>query len=188
MTFSTYKSFGGPAGGVIVTNDAALAERVATAVYPGLTANYDIARLLPLGAAALEHAALRRRLRRRLHRQRPRAGGRARGARPRRRSARRADFTDSHHVAVDVRALGGGTRAARAGSPRRTSCSRRSAVPRPTTPTRRARSASARRAVTRQGFAAGRHAGRSRRRSPRGLDDRTDPRALRGEVAAIRRR
>jgi glycine hydroxymethyltransferase len=55
VTFSTYKSFGGPPGGAIVTNDAELAEAVATAVYPGLTANYDAARLVPMAAAALEH-------------------------------------------------------------------------------------------------------------------------------------
>src|SRR5262249_27873250 len=54
MTFSTYKSFGGPPGGVIVADDAALMARIAAAVYPGLTANYDIARLLPLGAATIE--------------------------------------------------------------------------------------------------------------------------------------
>jgi glycine hydroxymethyltransferase len=112
VTFSTYKSFGGPAGGAIVTDDAALMERISGAVYPGLTANYDIARLLPLGAAALEHqqsagryadacidlaAAL--------------AGALAeegldvvtceRGP------------TSSHHVAVDVRRFGGGPEAAR---------------------------------------------------------------------------
>jgi glycine hydroxymethyltransferase len=55
VTFSTYKSFGGPAGGAIISDDAGLMERITRAVYPGLTANYDIARLLPLGAAALEH-------------------------------------------------------------------------------------------------------------------------------------
>ncbi len=54
MTFSTYKSFGRPAGGVIAAHDEALMARCAAAIYPGLTANYDIARLLPLGEAALE--------------------------------------------------------------------------------------------------------------------------------------
>ena len=54
VTFSTYKSFGGPAGGVIVTNDDELAEQVSNAVYPALVANYDVSRLLPLAAAALE--------------------------------------------------------------------------------------------------------------------------------------
>ena len=57
MTFSTYKSFGGPAGGAIVSDDAELMRRISAAVYPGLTANYDIARLLPLGAAGSSIAA-----------------------------------------------------------------------------------------------------------------------------------
>src|SRR5690349_9557380 len=35
MTFSTYKSFGGPAGGAIVSDDAELMERIAASVYPG---------------------------------------------------------------------------------------------------------------------------------------------------------
>jgi glycine hydroxymethyltransferase len=111
MTFSTYKSFGGPPGGAIVTDDEPLAARVANAVYPGLTANYDVSRLLALTAAALEHeradgayadqcianaAALARAL--------DAAGlpvlGAARG------------FTASHHVAVDARPFGGGKHAA----------------------------------------------------------------------------
>jgi glycine hydroxymethyltransferase len=112
VTFSTYKSFGGPAGGVIVSDDAELMRRISAAVYPGLTANYDIARLLPLGAAALEHRhsegtyadacidvalALANAL-----------------------AAEGLDVvtcergpTSSHHVAVDVRAFGGGREAAR---------------------------------------------------------------------------
>ena len=57
MTFSTYKSFGGPPGGAIVTDDEALAKRVSDAVYPSLVANYDVSRLLPLAAAALEREA-----------------------------------------------------------------------------------------------------------------------------------
>ena len=111
MTFSTYKSFAGPPGGAIVTNDPELAEAVATAVYPGLTANYDVSRLLPLTAAVLEHergagayadqcianaSALAREL--------AAAGlpvvGEQRG------------YTASHHVAVDARPFGGGKAAA----------------------------------------------------------------------------
>ncbi len=44
MTMSTYKSLGGPAGGLIVTNDAALAERLDAIAFPGLTANFDAAK------------------------------------------------------------------------------------------------------------------------------------------------
>lgn len=44
MTMSTYKSLGGPAGGLIVTNDAAIAQRVEAIAFPGLTANFDAAK------------------------------------------------------------------------------------------------------------------------------------------------
>jgi glycine hydroxymethyltransferase len=112
MTFSTYKSFGGPAGGAIVSDDAELMERITGAVYPGLTANYDIARLLPLGATALEH--------------RRSAGAYADACMAV--ASALADalaaeglavvtcergHTSSHHVAVDVRDFGGGPEAAR---------------------------------------------------------------------------
>lgn len=54
VTFSTYKSYGGPPGGVIAARDADLFARVSEAVYPGLTANYDAGRLPGLHRAALE--------------------------------------------------------------------------------------------------------------------------------------
>jgi glycine hydroxymethyltransferase len=111
MTFSTYKSFGGPAGGAIVSDDAALMERVSTAVYPGLVANYDAARLAPLAAAALERErsagayadaciANARRLAAELSLLGLPVLGAERG------------FTASHHVAIDARPYGGGKAAA----------------------------------------------------------------------------
>ncbi|MFB9149224.1 serine hydroxymethyltransferase [Roseovarius ramblicola] len=44
MTMSTYKSLGGPAGGLIVTNDAEIAQRLDAIAFPGLTANFDAAK------------------------------------------------------------------------------------------------------------------------------------------------
>ena len=44
MTMSTYKSLGGPAGGLIVTNDAEIAERLDAIAFPGMTANFDAAK------------------------------------------------------------------------------------------------------------------------------------------------
>jgi glycine hydroxymethyltransferase len=41
MAMSTYKSLGGPAGGLILTNRGDLAERIDAIAYPGLTANFD---------------------------------------------------------------------------------------------------------------------------------------------------
>ena len=49
MSFSTYKSLGGPAGGLVVTNDSKLAQRLDEIAYPGLTANFDAAKTAALG-------------------------------------------------------------------------------------------------------------------------------------------
>jgi glycine hydroxymethyltransferase len=111
LTFSTYKSFGGPPGGVIATNDPGLAERVSTAVFPGLTANYDAGRLAPLAVTAAEILedggayadrciAGARALAAALHEEGFAVAGADRG------------FTESHHVAVDAGLLGGGQAAA----------------------------------------------------------------------------
>lgn len=54
MTMSTYKSLGGPAGGLIVTNDAELAERLDSIAYPGLTANFDAAKSAALAITLLD--------------------------------------------------------------------------------------------------------------------------------------
>jgi glycine hydroxymethyltransferase len=103
MTFSTYKSYGGPPGGAIVTRDADVAARVFRAVYPGLTANYDAGRLRGLLEAATrqgpEYAdrciASARALGQALHDAGMRVAAADRG------------FTQSHHLAVeaDVEAL-----------------------------------------------------------------------------------
>ncbi|TQV77774.1 serine hydroxymethyltransferase [Denitrobaculum tricleocarpae] len=54
MTMSTYKSLGGPAGGLIVTNDAELAERLDAIAFPGLTANFDAAKSAALAISLLD--------------------------------------------------------------------------------------------------------------------------------------
>jgi len=54
MTMSTYKSLAGPAGGLLVTNDSALAERVDEIAYPGLTANFDAGRTTALAVTLLD--------------------------------------------------------------------------------------------------------------------------------------
>jgi len=54
MTMSTYKSLGGPAGGLIVTNDAGLAERLDHIAFPGLTANFDAAKSAALALTLLD--------------------------------------------------------------------------------------------------------------------------------------
>lgn len=57
MTMSTYKSLGGPAGGLIVTNDDAIARRLDAIAFPGLTANFDAGRVAALAVGLLDWRA-----------------------------------------------------------------------------------------------------------------------------------
>jgi glycine hydroxymethyltransferase len=54
MTMSTYKSLGGPAGGLIVTDEPELAERLDLIAYPGLTANFDAGRTAALAVTMVD--------------------------------------------------------------------------------------------------------------------------------------
>jgi glycine hydroxymethyltransferase len=51
---STYKSLGGPAGGLVLTSDAELAKRLDAIAYPGLTANFDASKSAALAVALLD--------------------------------------------------------------------------------------------------------------------------------------
>jgi glycine hydroxymethyltransferase len=57
MTMSTYKSLGGPPGGLVVGNDARLFERIDAIAYPGLTANFDAGRVAALALGLLDWKA-----------------------------------------------------------------------------------------------------------------------------------
>jgi glycine hydroxymethyltransferase len=54
MTMSTYKSLGGPPGGLVVTNDAALAEQLDLIAHPALTANFDAGKTAALAQTMLD--------------------------------------------------------------------------------------------------------------------------------------
>jgi len=54
MTMSTYKSLGGPPGGLVVSNDAGLAERLDAIAYPGLTANFDAGKVAALAVTLVD--------------------------------------------------------------------------------------------------------------------------------------
>ncbi len=54
MTMSTYKSLGGPAGGLIVTNDAEIAKALDEIAFPGMTANFDAAKTAALAVTMLD--------------------------------------------------------------------------------------------------------------------------------------
>jgi glycine hydroxymethyltransferase len=54
MTMSTYKSLGGPAAGLVLTNEGDLARRLDAIAYPGLTANFDVAKSAALAMTLLD--------------------------------------------------------------------------------------------------------------------------------------
>ncbi|MFO1328250.1 MAG: aminotransferase class I/II-fold pyridoxal phosphate-dependent enzyme [Rubrivivax sp.] len=57
MTMSTYKSLGGPPGGLVVGQDAAIFERIDAIAYPGLTANFDAGKTAALAMSLLDWKA-----------------------------------------------------------------------------------------------------------------------------------
>ncbi len=60
MSMSTYKSLGGPASGLIVSNDAALMQRIDAIAFPGMTANFDAAKSAALAVSMcdwIDHGA-----------------------------------------------------------------------------------------------------------------------------------
>jgi glycine hydroxymethyltransferase len=54
MTMSTYKSLGGPPGGLVVGVDEKLFERIDAIAYPGLTANFDAGKTAALALGLLD--------------------------------------------------------------------------------------------------------------------------------------
>ncbi len=54
MTMSTYKSLGGPPSGLIVTNEAEIAQRLDAIAFPGMTANFDAAKSAALAMSMLD--------------------------------------------------------------------------------------------------------------------------------------
>jgi glycine hydroxymethyltransferase len=112
MTMSTYKSLGGPPGGLIVTNDPQLAERIEAIAYPGLTANFDAGKTAALAVTMLDwtvagpaYAAAMASTAIALATELDRIGVEV--------FATSAGFTRTHQFAVLARAYGGGQRAAR---------------------------------------------------------------------------
>ncbi len=112
MTMSTYKSLGGPACGLVLTNDPVLAKRVDAIAYPGLTANFDAAKSAALALTLLDWRAHgpayssamvenARALAKGLDREGIAVFGEGRG------------FTRSHQLALRAEPFGGGQKAAK---------------------------------------------------------------------------
>lgn len=54
MSMSTYKSLGGPPGGLLLAKDADLAQRIEAIAYPGLTANFDAGKTAALAQTLVD--------------------------------------------------------------------------------------------------------------------------------------
>jgi glycine hydroxymethyltransferase len=112
MTMSTYKSLGGPASGLILTNDAEIARRLDAIAYPGLTANFDAAK-----SAALAMTLLDWKVHGRAYAAQMAATARALGEALVERGipvfARERGITTSHQFAIEAAAYGGGQAAAK---------------------------------------------------------------------------
>jgi glycine hydroxymethyltransferase len=112
MTMSTYKSLAGPAGGLIVTNDAEFAERLDAIAYPGMTANFDAGKSAALAVTMLDWrdcgtdyaramVTVAAALAQALDREGMPVFARDRG------------FTRSHQFAIEAKAFGGGQAASK---------------------------------------------------------------------------
>ncbi len=112
MTMSTYKSLGGPAGGLIVTNESDIAKALDAIAFPGMTANFDAAKTAALvvtmldwkefgEAYAKEMIAMSQALASKLNEIGVPVFGGGEG------------FTNSHQFAVEASAFGGGQAASK---------------------------------------------------------------------------
>lgn len=113
MTMSTYKAFGGPPSGLILTSDAELARRLDQIAYPGLTANFDLGKTAALALSILDLLAYGE-----AYAAQALANARALGAHLEEHGIRvhRAlgrEVTESHHLALPAALYGGGQSASR---------------------------------------------------------------------------
>jgi glycine hydroxymethyltransferase len=112
MTMSTYKSLGGPPSGLVLTSDAALAERLDAIAYPGLTANSDAGRAAALAVTLADWKAHGRAYAAAMvETARALAGALAAEGLPVHGAAH--GYTASHQLALEAHRFGGGQRAAK---------------------------------------------------------------------------
>ncbi|MCB9458001.1 MAG: aminotransferase class I/II-fold pyridoxal phosphate-dependent enzyme [Anaerolineaceae bacterium] len=115
MTMSTYKSLGGPAAGLLLTNDAEIAERVDEIAYPGLTANFDAGKSAALAISLLDWRDYGRDYASAMVRTAQRLASElaARGLPLFRTQNSNQHYTQSHQFAVEAINYGGGQRLAK---------------------------------------------------------------------------
>lgn len=112
MTMSTYKSLGGPAGGLIVTNDADIAEKLDAIAFPGMTANFDAAKSAALALTMLDWRAFGREYAKAMV-ELSKSLAEALSARGLPLFGAGSGFTRSHQFAVEAKGFGGGQAASK---------------------------------------------------------------------------
>lgn len=113
MTMSTYKSLGGPAGGLIVTNEADIAQALDAIAFPGMTANFDAAKSAALAVTMLDWREFGTDYAREMIAM-SRALAQSLDANDVPVFAGRSGFTESHQFAVLAEPFGGGQTASKA--------------------------------------------------------------------------
>lgn len=113
MSLSTYKAYGGPPSGLVLTTEGTLAARIDKIAYPGLTANFDLGKTAALALATLdllEHGAAYAAMC--IANAQALAAALAAEGLPVHGVAGRG-HTESHHLAIQAERLGGGQHASR---------------------------------------------------------------------------
>jgi glycine hydroxymethyltransferase len=113
MTMSTYKAFGGPPSGLVLTTEEELARRIDKIAYPGLTANFDLGKTAALAIAVLDLLEVGDAYAARCisNAQALAASLESRGIAVHRAPER--TYTESHHLGLPATPFGGGQRIAR---------------------------------------------------------------------------
>jgi glycine hydroxymethyltransferase len=112
MTMSTYKSLGGPPSGLVLTDDAELAERLDRIAFPGLTANFDAGKAVALAITLLDWKACGKAYAARMA-ETAQALARSLADRGLPVFARDRRITRSHQFALEAASYGGGQAAAK---------------------------------------------------------------------------
>jgi len=104
---STHKTLPGPQGGVVLTNDETMFKALEKAIYPGLVSNHHLHRLPSLAITLAEMMAFGKEYAEQIVRNAKALGKALHGHGFKVLCAHRG-FTESHQIAVDVAAYGGG--------------------------------------------------------------------------------
>lgn len=112
LSGSTHKTLPGPQGGIVLTNDETMFKALKKAIYPGLVSNHHLHRLPSLAITLAEMRAFGKEYAEQIVKNAKALGKALHGHGFKVLCAHRG-FTESHQIAVDVAAYGGGDKVAK---------------------------------------------------------------------------